>query len=296
MVATGSLEGIINILDASTNQIISTPQSSGDYITDLEWSPTGEQLVTASFQGLVQLWDVNSETLLWATDVYGENLIDGLVSIRWNSDNSKLAVAAQYGGATILNALDGSIAFRIASGETYDVEWSADDTYIITMAITGMNTWDTTNGNLVQAFPTDFTIGFPTGIMINHAETILAVVYGKVDATTYPSTISTTVNFVNSNNLTIINTITSSEILLNSILGLQWSPDDVYWAASSYDGILQVWDATTGTLIIVLEADSPLYDFDWLDNTSLIYASHEDGLVTINISPITVPLRENSAQ
>jgi WD40 repeat protein len=57
LIATGSLEGIVNIWDGQFGKSISTIEAhSGEIITMLAWHPNQNLLASASLDGRVLIW------------------------------------------------------------------------------------------------------------------------------------------------------------------------------------------------------------------------------------------------
>jgi WD40 repeat protein len=280
MIATGSLHGVLKIIDASSLQEIVTLQTSGDFITDIKWSRDGEWLATSNYHGFMQVWDIASNTLVFEVDIAGR--INGIfIGVTWSTDSVFVAGFTREQGTHIINAANGETVSSFQPGETYDSVWLPDTPNIISATILGIKFFDFSNGNLLQAIPLTPGMLAMTQIALSNNEHNLAIFNTWFDEATGGNTTRDTITIYSGDDLQYVTSLNLTAS--NVIMELSWSPDDEYIAASGYDGLVHVWEVVTGRLVIVLDVNHRLYDVDWLSNTSLVYASLEGNLVTLEI-------------
>ena len=96
--AIGSEQGELYLYDFDGQQYFNDPQAHGDRVTQVQFSPDGQYLLSASRDGSAKLWSAQGEFL---KSLSGDPL--SVEQIAWSSDSQKLATASNEGRVRIWN-------------------------------------------------------------------------------------------------------------------------------------------------------------------------------------------------
>jgi WD40 repeat protein len=260
----------IRIIDANTQQTLKTLAGLTCYITEIDWSPSGDKIAAASADVFgYTIWDTESGQIV-ARDPIGEQ---GVASVKWDpTGNERLAVAYANNGAVIVDPYDGSTLTLLRAGGT-TVDWRYDGTQLA-LAGGGYDTSvyiENSSGQIQE--------------LVGHTEVIIDLdwnSYGtKLASAGWDSSVR------------VWNTITGQplNVLLghsNVVSSVAWRPGSDQLASASTDGTLIIWDTNTGLPIEQFHLVERLYDLDWSpDGTKLAYADGSDGITVIEPSPLT---------
>ena len=145
------------IWDAVTGEKLSTFEGHniGYYINDVDWSPDGSQLATASWDTDVILWDSNTgeEMLTFTNHVYPVNSID------WSPDGSRIISTSNDGEALIWEAATGQVLLPLMPEEftasISDSKWTQDGQRVILVSADGyVRIFDAETGKNLSQFST----------------------------------------------------------------------------------------------------------------------------------------------
>lgn len=98
-VATGSVDGLVNVWDLSTNALRYT-LSHPEAVTKVRWSPSGVQLISACLDGNLRIWDSRTGELKETRHGHQNSILD--FEIR---TDSMLAVTASDDGVSLVFSL-----------------------------------------------------------------------------------------------------------------------------------------------------------------------------------------------
>src|SRR5437879_104334 len=68
---------------------------------------------------------------------------------------------------------------------------------------------------------------------------------------------------------------------LNSITKIEWSPDGKYFASSSLDNTIRLWNGNTGDLIHVISDPAAIWAISWSSDSQLLAVSCLDGTIRL---------------
>lgn len=128
LIATGRINGEIDIWDTITETLITTLGGHSGAIINLAWSPDGSKIASGSIDQTVKIWDVEHRTLL--TTLVGHT--DWVGAVLWSLDGTKV-----YSGGIDenpnLRVWDIATGKNIASEDTgsiIDLMWNPDNTIL----------------------------------------------------------------------------------------------------------------------------------------------------------------------
>jgi WD40 repeat protein len=96
----------IQVVDLSTEEIVTAIEGEIGVVKAMSWSPDGQLIATDSLDGIVILWDIESGTPI--THIEGHN--DEITSIKWSPDGRLLASASRDGTAKVWDVSHLSLA------------------------------------------------------------------------------------------------------------------------------------------------------------------------------------------
>ena len=149
LAVTSDMHGVF-VLDVASGAIISQQGEFASSVRQVSWSPDGSRLVATSDLAYgLRRWVVSSDR---SVRLYDQRLSSSM-EVAWSPDGKRIASGDVLGNVCLwtasTNQCDGFIhAHRSA---VFSLAWSPDGTHLTTGAGV-IRVWDTSNGQLVEAF------------------------------------------------------------------------------------------------------------------------------------------------
>ena len=93
LLATGAANGIVQLLDVATREIIDTLDGHTDDVKSVSFSPDGTRLATGSLDGTVKLWDVVTQRTIATLEAHAK----GVTSVAFSPNGLLLAAGTTDG-------------------------------------------------------------------------------------------------------------------------------------------------------------------------------------------------------
>jgi WD40 repeat protein/DNA-binding SARP family transcriptional activator len=257
--------GSITVLDVETGVQVLTLAGHGAKVTNVDWSPTGPLIVTASEDHTVRVWDVSPRTrvLTGATDA--------LFAVAWSPSGDRVAAAGLDGTARVWDVATGEELLAMKGpAEMGGVMWSPSGDLLVTdpwFADPTVVVWDMS--------PSSPSYGQELFAMESH--------YGGIGRSWSP--IEDRFITTGFDGTARIWDATSGEALLTfeghggrDVTGADWSPDGQRMVTSCSNGDALVWDPTTGEVLLTLDVqeDSWMTRAAWSPDGKRIATYSED--------------------
>jgi WD40 repeat protein len=225
------------IWDSSSGEELMKISGHKDLITHIDWSPSGDRLVTASDDTTVRIWDATT----------GEQMLlfngheDRLWCVKWSPDGSQIASGSYDGNVIIWDPITGEdiLTFSEHQGEVMSIAWSPDGTHILSTSDNGEAIiWEAATGKLIQnLFSEDYNEALGGTWTRDGAHVVVQSTDGYI---------------------TVFDTNTGKQrsqfftISLNSGY-FSLSPSEERILIGGADGVARVWDMDTGTQLLGYE-------------------------------------------
>jgi WD40 repeat protein len=236
-------------------------EAASDRSDSLDWNPKDSRIAVSSHDGKVRIWK-------WPSPKQVHDL-DGVGSVAWNHDGTRLAAGFQR-GANVWDIAQSRPVTAFESGSyVAGVAWSPGGSHIAYSRHLGVTVVNVKSGAEVRQLrghllrvtcvdwhPHDH--GIATGDVYGRIK-----IWNTVDQASF--TPGSTVISWNSNGSRYASRIGSHVVICDrqssqvsrwlrghpsDVITVAWSPDI---ASTSYDGELWIWDATTGQVVHVLK-------------------------------------------
>jgi WD40 repeat protein len=283
-IATNSLDGTARIWDAITGEQLLTIELGGRGYY-LDWSPDGTRIVTTGAHGPAQVWDVITGELIFEVARPPEHRT---VTVGWSPDGSRIAVVSIPDMAVIIvDAASGEIVATAVEGEWCRPRlpsWSPAGDMFASGAACYFDyaspgyIFDATTGKVLRMLPRydGWTI---TAAWSPDGKRIVAT-HAYDDE--FVGSRARTVNVWQISAGAAGGALIAEETLTYDghgadVWAVAWSPDGERIATGDGDGVVYVWDATTGIEFYSFRAPGMVDIVDWSpDGTGLLVAGEFD--------------------
>src|SRR6266699_3452438 len=199
------------------------------------WSPDGMHIASSGYK-TVQIWDAPTGTLLksFGNSSHSVNLIT------WSPDGTRVATASKADNLVqVWDITTGAVLLKKTHDyEVNTVSWSPDGMYIASASDKTVRVWDARTGTTLVTY-------------YHHSDSDLAE-FKKV--------------IIRVPNLRVCDLKSSGGVEV-----VAWSPDGKCIASSSWDKMVQVWDAKTAATIATYNGhSSPVLAVAWSPDSTHI--------------------------
>jgi eukaryotic-like serine/threonine-protein kinase len=272
LVASGSNDHTVQILNAINGNPVLTYNRHHDVVSSVAWSHNGK-IASGGADRSVQVWDPVSGNLLLK---YPGPLAQ-VRSVVWSPGETYLAIGGYDNMVHVWNVPTGNIIFtyRGHTKAVYGVAWSPDGTRIASASLDGtVQVWNATDGSQPLTYP-------------GHYAQVRAVAWSP-DGTYIASG-------GDDKKVQVWNAATGNPIFTytghkDSIESIAWSLDSQRIASGSGDKSVHVWDALTGHNSFVYHGHRDVvYAVAWSGNGKYIasgggnYLSSSGGDTTVQV-------------
>jgi WD40 repeat protein len=134
------LDGTAKIWDATTGTELVTLFGHTEPVAQVAWSPTGDRILTASYDGTVKVWDPDPTLLTLA------GLEDTVGCVVWSLRGDRVAVGTGDGTAKVLDANTGEelVTFTGHTRNVWRIQWACKGERLFTCSADDtVRVWDT---------------------------------------------------------------------------------------------------------------------------------------------------------
>jgi WD40 repeat protein len=269
------VEGVLNIWDSRTGELIrSIPLGVGRF-WEADWSHDGEQIIVSNRSGITGVWDALTGEMLFT--LAGHKVCGSrscTVGVRaWSPSGDRILTQDLEGGFQIWDAFSGEsiLQFRGHSDRTYSADWSPDGDRIVSASSDGtIKVWNAADGTELHRLE-------------GHI--------GRIDVAAWSPSGDHIVSASYGGTARVWDAYTGEEIQKFDQHGVfifvaAWSPSGRYIAIGSADGTASVMDAFTGEVVQTYYGhDAAVMFIEWSQDGKQIMTTGPDGQVKVwNVS------------
>jgi WD40 repeat protein/serine/threonine protein kinase len=239
--ASGKADGTVKVWDATTGKTILVLKGHTAPVTALAWSRDGKRLATADTSGMVKIWDVaaGKEEL----DLGGKS---GVRQLSWSPDGSHLASVTLPPDST-LEVWDTATAERRPAfaqrwGPFSSVSWSPDGKRMAIASVSG------------QVIIADPATGEAMCTLSGHSNFVQSVAWSPNGLRLASASDDGTVKVWDPDQKQVPLPLQGQK---GHAWDVAWSPNGKRLASCSFWNVMEsklnIWDATTGNLVVALD-------------------------------------------
>jgi len=317
--ATGSRQGEVRVWREGGRVLHLDWQAHIGTVSSLSFSPDGRALATASWDGAIKLWDIESGDLLWTS--WHTNSIH---CIAFTPDGRTLASSGVDAVIQIWDTESGTYLQTLSghSGPVFALAWSPDGSLLASGGLDGdIRLWERPWAKSEAS----------VRILVGHTDWVRGLAFAPDGCTLASGSYDRTIKLWDLRNLGLRETFA---VHADRVFAVAWSPDGRFLAScgwdqtiwlwdverSSYrtalnghtacvykiaftpdgrsllsgseDGTLRVWDLTNGQCIQIVQGYAiSLYDVAWSPDGTQLASAGSDMLVTVWDVASRKPLR-----
>jgi WD40 repeat protein len=293
-IASASEDGTVQMWHVSTGVSLFTYRGHSGRVFATAWSPDGSQLASAGEDKTVHIWHAATGADIL---IYREHT-EAVIALAWSPDSTRIASAGAKGSALVWDVTTATriTAFQVddTQGNTTDVVWSPDGTYIATARST-LSIWNASNGTqLFQCQDMNNDI-----LCVAWSPNGKRFITGQADGSVYIWTSFQSQNataFSSSGESDIKyggdallsggggGVSTTSFLLLcqghnGTVNAVGWSSDSRHAVSAGIDSTIQVWDTFVGNTQIIYQHN--FASADWSPDGKSIASIVGKGIVEI---------------
>ncbi|MFN9713363.1 MAG: protein kinase domain-containing protein [Planctomycetota bacterium] len=275
--ATGHGSGEMFISDATTGERVSGLKVQPGWFSGLEWSPDDRRIAITGTEGLDQVtfrvWDVATQKPVFEPQRHNH----AITALAWEPDGRRIATGTMAEEIRIWDA-DSGTELNSLRGHTESITslaWGSGDSLASVATDGEIKIWTIVQRQPVTKLPNNAPLcsvcWSPDGMLLASADD-----QGRVflrDAATGLERCS-------------LQAHTRSNLARTGFLEFQvalaWSPDSTRLVSASLDGVLKIWEASTGREVLAVANDlNRVWCIDWGKDGKSIAVGSQDGCIRI---------------
>jgi len=284
LLAVGRENGVIEIIDVSTGQIIRTFNNNG--ATSLAWSPTANnQLAAVDYYGEIRIWDVDTGIV-----IFNQSALETTFGIAWSPDGSKIATGHQLsrgmveeGTIKIWNASTGQLLQTFPNlPVTISVsQWSPDGSKLVGSYGTGAAIWNVNNGQTIAFIRDDALINSDGSITEYYVDRVA----WRLDGSQLLTVGSFEIRLWDATNYQTIFKL----IEYATMRDIAWKPDGTQFAVASGNSV-KIINTNNGNTIISYSNSTtePINSVAWSSDGSKLAYDGQGGNLQIVLAPLSM--------
>lgn len=242
-VLIGGANGVAQLRDAQSGQVVRTFTGHGAAINSVAFSPDGKTILTGSKDTTARLWDVQTGHILrifgtQISPVYRPGHTSSVNSVAFSPDGRFVVTSSRDRTARLWNVQTGDLVrtFR-NNGAVWSVTFSPDGKYILAGVRDNIALlWDIESGAIVRTF-------------VGHTGTVWSVAYSRDGKYVLTGSGDNTARLWDANTGESLHVLSGHNGVVNSVA---FSPDNKHVITGSDDATARVWDAETGQTFRIL--------------------------------------------
>lgn len=258
--ATGSADGTVRLWDSANGKLLHILEGHTNLIQEVAWSPDSNRLASSSYprDRSIRVWDTLNGMLLYTLESHTSTV----TSMAWSPNRQWLASGSEDQIIRLWDADDGALLHALECHCTgKSIAWAPNGRWFA-FSSGSVQVWDPVSGTLLKNF-VNYTYQSviacsPNGKFLASGDGSMA--RGKHLVLVWDSTTGELRQ--------------SSEGHITAIQSLSWSPDGIWLASGSDDGMIRLWNQVDRSQNRVLtEHTGPVYSVSWSSDGSLFASS-----------------------
>jgi WD40 repeat protein len=243
--ASGRLDGVINVWDAHTGQSLRTFRACESLIFSVAFSPNGQRLAAACSDGWVKIWDLLGDKKLLDWQAHEKDRGPNCVVFSPDGRQIASAGAGEENTVRVWDAATGQEIFKLPgqTGPVWSVAFSPDGQYLASSSDwKTVKIWDAKTGREVRSCP-------------GHTETVLAVAFSPNGR--FLASASGNWSKLGQGEVKLWDLRTGDVRLvlrghIGTVRAVAFSADGQRLATAGMDRTIKLWDVATGREILTL--------------------------------------------
>lgn len=223
----------------TTSQIKGQPLPTNT-ISAISWQSNQQKIAVGRINGSVEIWNANSGQLLLTLTGHSQSIS----GVAWSPDGNKLATSSSDQTVRIWNTTTGQLLFTLAHSDVVtDVAWSSDGSRIFSnleLPPNNLYVWNATTGQLISQ-----ASGGGSRILPNSDGSKLLYLRS-----------SNNVEIWNASTVTQISGYSQPNTVGGDTSTGTWNPNSNQFATGTLNGLVKIWDASTGVITNSLQANT----------------------------------------
>ncbi len=249
---------VVNISFGQKPELV-LPIGHTNHVNNINYSPDGKNIVTASNDNSAKIWDVQSGRLLLTLMGHA----DGVNYAMYSPDGKSVITGSNDNSAKIWDAHNGKLLHSLGAGQSFDASYSPDSKRIVT-ASNRDNTakiWDVQSGKLLYS-------------LVGHTSSVWKARYSPNGKRIVTASWDHTAKIWDAQSGKLLFTLKGHT---EQVWDANFSPDDKTIVTASRDSTAKIWDTQSGKLVhtLVGHTSKVLYASYNPDGKSIVTASDD---------------------